>query len=863
MRTVVVDELATNLLLGLDFMISTNLVLEPNTRLVKCGKPTKLEQPELSPSIPRESDESLAHLVCSIHEGPRPTDPEEEPIHPFLDDRDEDERESPYVFTGETSKANLSMGEINIGKHLSREEEDELTNRLEGFREFFSFNGELGDCTVIEHEIDTEDHKPVHSAPYRQSNAICERVQQQVGEWLRDGVIRPSKSPWSLPVVVVPKKDQSLRMCIDLRRVNQITKRDVYPLPNLEDLLTSLNGSTYFSSLDLNQGYMQIRMEQSSIPKTAFITQEGLYEFVRMPFGLTNAPATFQRGMDIVLGGGLKWNSCLVHHDDVIIFGRDFEDHNRKMEAVLTRIRSAQLTIKPTKCAFGVTELRFLGHVVSKEGVRMDPLKVKSILEQPTPTDVGGIGSFIGLATYYRRFVKDFSKVAEPMIKLLKKNAQFEWGTEQQRAFEELKNRLSTQPKLCHYDPNLPLELRTDASGVGLGAILLHVFPEKEKRVIAYASRKLQAAEKNYGVTELECLAVVWAIDKFRIYLQGVQFKVVTDHLALQWLRTKKDLTARLMRWALKLEPYDYEVVYKSGVQNRDADFLSRYPVNRIAAGHRGTYRRKQHPLERADLEFEPGPRLTEQTIRNAQAEDPECQEIRRHLHERSQFSEIQGILLENIPYEGRRIGPRIVLPRALINDVLYALHDDPMSGHCGPRKIIWKFHQRYYLPRANRLIKRYVQSCHCCQRKKDRWTRRFGMLKPIEPGLRPFERIGIDILGPLRRSKGGNLRIVVVTDYMTRWAITRAIPRETAQAIASMLIEDIYLQFGAPETILSDRGTSFRSLLLAEIFKEFEVRHITSTPYHPQTNGLVMIRCTKVCVCVYMFFIVRFPKQD
>jgi len=519
---------------------------------------------------------------------------------------------SNLVFKEKTKPLKLARGEIPIGTELDEQQAKMIEDIVNRYDHIFSFEGELGDCNVLEYDIDTGDSKPIHSASYRHSPKVREQVQKQIDEWLRDGVIRPSSSPWASPIVIVPKKDNTMRMCIDLRGVNKLTTRDVHPLPNLEDTLTSLNGAIYFRSLDLNQGYMQIRMAEKAIPKTAFISHNGLYEFIRMPFGLTNVPATFQRCMNIVLSGS-TYNQCLVYLDDIIIFGNSFENHNRNLVNVLQRIQDANLTIKPSKCALAVKELRFLGHIVGGDGVKMDPKKIDAILKLPEPTTVTEIKSFIGSASYYRRFIKDFSKIAEPLTRLTKRGVPLEWKEEQQKAFDTIKTKMTTQPVLCHYDPKLPIELRTDACGYGLGAILLHIFSDNTKRVISYASRLMTAAEKNYCISAQECLAVVRAIDKFKHCLQGIRFTVITDHIALTWLQSKRELSGRLMRRSLLLQSYDFDVVYKSGKSHKDVDLLSRNPTGTVNRIKRGTHRTNEYiePEVQDEEEFNNPPSVT------------------------------------------------------------------------------------------------------------------------------------------------------------------------------------------------------------------------------------------------------------
>ena len=909
----------------------------------------------------------------------------------FADDPLED-RENPYIYKEKTRGMQMTGGVVDIGLELTENEENELKATLARHRGILAFEGQLGDCAIIEHSICTGDAKPINVAPFARARREREAVDAQISDWLNKGLIRESSSPWAARIVTVRKKDNTIRCCVDYRALNSVTQRNVYPLPTREDILSSLEGKGYFSSLDLNQGYMQIRVREEDIPKTAFVVQSGFYEFTRMPFGLTNAPATFQYVMDKVLAG-LKWKACLVYLDDIIVFGRDLEEHHNNLVQVFERIKAANLTLKPSKCAFAVSELKFLGHILSKDGVRMDPDKVRCIEEAPQPTNIHEIRSFIGLASYYRNFVKDFAKISEPLTRLTRNDVPFEWTSQQEEAFQEIKRRLTSEPTMCHFNHNIPVELRTDASGYGLGAVLLHLFPNGEKKVISYASRLLTQHEKNYGITEKECLAIVWAVEKFRIYLQGIKFRVVTDHLALTWLQSKKELTGRLMRWANKLQPYHFEVFYKSGKHHQDADFLSRYPLqlnsvdlrdanqasrrkelmdailaaqrtdpdvaklrteldrhpnfglegetlvrlnksetptrarilvpdvvlplvrqfcaedailghpgfkkllalfnqsfytpnahrkfkvlrmtgggaaskasgpyggqdsvgapNAAAAtilftrcGRRGTYRPAlaNEPTEETADNWTP-PTVSLRRLRKAQLEDTEC--IQRKGGGQPQFETRHGLLV-------LKEGGRIVVPLAMLPAVLYALHDDATGGHCGFRKTLARFNQRYYIRNATGRIKDYVRSCHLCQRRKQPWTRRYGLLQPIAPARTPFERVGIDTLGPFRRSRAGNEKVIVITDYMTRFALARAVPRENDAELADTLIQSVFLRFGAPQEILSDRGKSFRTQFIRRIYDEFKVRHLTSTAYHPQTIGLVerLNRTLSVMLSMYV----------
>ncbi|RWS03246.1 retrovirus-related Pol polyprotein from transposon 297-like protein [Dinothrombium tinctorium] len=498
----------------------------------------------------------------------------EQKFHQNQSEKENEEKENQH----KVEKMPLSTGEVNIGKGLTECQKQELKNVLNSHLDRFAFDPRsLGRTTVCKHEIDTGNSPPFNIAPYRAPFAQRQEIQRQINEMMALGVIRKSNSPYSSPVILVRKKDGSFRFCIDFRRLNADTVKDV-PLPNIDDALHSLTGAKVFATLDLNSGFWQIEIAEEHKCKTAFITTEGLYECNTMPFGLKNAPSRFQRLMDSVLSD-LKWRICIPYIDDVLIFGKNFEELLYNLDLVLCRFRNANLTLKPSKCVFFVNTVRYLGYVISDSGISPDPEKVKAVQEFPRPKDINNVRQFIGLASYYRKFIKNFSKTAEPLTRLTKKNENFYWSQEQEKAFEELKNKLSSAPVLAHFDPALEIEVRCDGSGVGLGAVLLQKHQDGMK-TIAYASRMLTTHEKNYPVSEIEALAVVFALEKFRMYLLRRKFKVYTDHCSLCWLMKKMKLAPRLAKWALCLQDFDFEVVYKNGKIHKDADCLSRNPVD-------------------------------------------------------------------------------------------------------------------------------------------------------------------------------------------------------------------------------------------------------------------------------------------
>ena len=331
---------------------------------------------------------------------------------------------------------------------------------------------ELGHTNLYVHKIDTGDSSPITQAPYRQSEQKREITRVQVEELLRDGIIRESFSPWSSPVVLVSKKGGEWRMCVDYRKINAVTKKDSYPIPDINTSLDALQGSCIFSLLDLRSGYHQVELNKRDRQKTAFTTSFGLYEYQTMPFGLCNAPATFQRLMDVCLGK-LKYNSCLVYIDDIIIFSKTMAEHFYRLEKIFKCLLNAGLTLKPQKCFFFQPKILYLGHIISANGQELDPEKVRAVQNFPTPTNVRAVRSFVALCSYYRKFIQGFAQIAQPLTKLTKKDEPFIWDEAQINAFETLKEKLSSNPVLTHFDPSLEVQLRTDASDVGLGAIIL------------------------------------------------------------------------------------------------------------------------------------------------------------------------------------------------------------------------------------------------------------------------------------------------------------------------------------------------------------------------------------------------------
>lgn len=769
------------------------------------------------------------------------------------------------------------------------------------------------------HRIDTGTHVPIKRAPYRVSPTEQKIIETEVEKMLQAGIISPSTSPWAAPVLLVEKADGSVRFCVDYRQLNRITHKDAYPLPRIDDMLDHIGKSTFRSTMDLVSGYWQIPVAVEDREKTAFATRQGTYEFNVMPFGLTNAPATFQRSMDIILAG-LNWTNTLVYIDDVVVFSPTFEEHMRDLQVVFNRIRQAMMFLKPRKCYFCRTELHFLGHILTKEGVHTDPQKVASVQNSPRPTSTTELRAFLGMTGYYRRFIKDYAHIAAPLTSRTSPYVRFNWDEECEHAWQELKERLVSAPVLRFPDFERPFLLHTDASDIAIGGVLAQLDDDGAEYVVAYGSRKLNPAEKRYPVHERECLSVIHWIKAYRPYLFGHPFTVFTDCGALQWLRTIKDPTGRLARWTMALERFDYELKHRPGQQNANADALSRPPLcetiqagEPLQADHESVLEMIPTTIStigaaatNADLEtdeetdeepLESGstteevvenmPNITEtqvlpsrddlgsvggggdetdgllqgeDSIARAQRSDSELKPIFRFLEKgllpnneekakklvavANQMTIVEGRLYRYWwpQRQDRRANTRLqlVIPPELRKEILAAHHDDLLGGHLGFDRTFDRIRERYWWPTVWKDTKNWVTTCGTCQRRKTPRLKKAGMLKPLPPATLPWERIAIDFIGPWTTTVRGNRFIMVVSDYLTRWPEAFALPDATARTVAKTLFDEIICRHGAPLSLLTDQGPQFTDGLIEGLNELLQIRRLYTTPYHPQTDGLV-----------------------
>ncbi|KAL2240852.1 UNVERIFIED_CONTAM: Transposon Ty3-I Gag-Pol polyprotein, partial [Sesamum indicum] len=668
----------------------------------------------------------------------------------------------------------------------------------------------------VDFKIDTiPGATPISIAPYKMASSKLKELKKQLEELLDKGFIRPSISPWGAPVLFVKKKDRSMRLCVDYRQLNRITIKNKYPLPRIDDLLDQLKGATVFSKIDLRSGYWQLRIEEESISKTAFRTRYGHYEFVVMPFGLTNAPATFMALMNKTLQPFLD-QFVIVFIDDILIYSSCPEEHKQHLRTILQILREKQFYGKFSKCEFWMEEISFLGRVVSKEGVEPDPAKVKAILEWEPPKNVSEIRSFLGLASYYRRCVKDFSIIAKPLTNLLKKNAPFNWNDKCAQSFEELKKRLTSAPILALPSGNGGYVVFTDASRQGLGCVLM-----QHGRVIAYASRQLRPHEMNYLTHDLELAAIVNALKIWRHYLYGETFQIFTDHKSLKYIPTQKELNLRQRRWMELLKDYDCTIDYHPGKANIVADALSRKTVDQLAGMI--CYNMEYLTALRAmDVHFSIGgdillatiqvkPSLKDK-IKDAQAKDPYLQRMKAKVQ------------------KGKK---------ELRMEIMHEAHYAPYAIHPGSTKMYRDLRPYYWWPTMKKNVAEFIAKCLTCQQVKAEHQALAGKLHPLTILAWKWEKIAMDFVIRLPRTFRRHDAIWVIVDRLTKSAHFLPIRQnDSLDKLAELYVSEIVRLHGIPTSIVSDTDPRFTSHFWGSLQTALGTKLHFSTTFYPQTDG-------------------------
>ena len=662
---------------------------------------------------------------------------------------------------------------------------------------------------------------------------------------------------------MVRKKDSSHRFCVDYRGLNAVTKADTFPLPRIDDLLDQLGKARYFSTLDLASGFWQIRMEPSSQEKTAFVTPQGLYEFRVMPFGLTNAPAVFQRLMQQVLAGlnpedGNEFVTAYI--DDILVFSPTLREHLEHLRIVIDRLREVHLKLNPLKCKFVREEVDYLGHVITVGGLKPNPRLTDAVQKFPQPRNVQDVRRFLGMSSYYRKFIPQFAKVAQPLHQLTAKSVPFVWTAECEAAFLSLKSRLVTSPVLAYPCFTKDFTLEMDASIQGLGAVLSQVQEDGKLHPVAYASWALNPSEKNYSVTELETLAVVWAVTHFHSYLYGSKVTVLTDHSAVKAVLETSNPTGKHARWWTRVYGRGVEVriVYRAGRENASADALSRRP-QQPAPLHGIAQDETQVAAVYADRDITElmqegpdSPGVEEEGYGAEQGKDPSLKEMidflqngvlpedsdraRKLSAQECLFALVDGILYFIDARHGNC--KRVAVPSHLREQLLRESHRGIYSGHFSGNRLYNLLVKHWWWPGMYADAMAFCKKCPECAIVTGAGRQLKPSLKPI-PVQRPFQIMGLDIMD-LPATEQGNKHVVVFQDMFTKWPLVFPVPDQKAERIARLLCEEIVPLFGVPEALLTDRGANLLSHLVLDVCALLGIEKLNTTAYHPQCDGMV-----------------------
>jgi len=729
-----------------------------------------------------------------------------------------------------------------------------------------------------EHAVDLVQGATPQSRPlFRLSRKEREELQRTINELLEKGYIKPSTSPFGAPILFVGKKDGTLRMCVDYRALNKLTIKNRYPLPRIDDLLDTLSCASHFTTLDLASGYHQIKVKEEDTHKTAFRTPLGLFEWLVMPFGLCNAPSTFQNAMDKVFGQRIG-RFVLVYMDDILIYSRSREEHLQHLQEVFNLLSSHNYYLKRKKCDFMKTEVTFLGHVISKAGIHVDPSKLDVIRQWKRPEDKSEIRSLLGFGNYFRRFIFRYSEMVMPLIELTRENVPTIWTPQCEEAFINLKNAIINAPVLRHPDLNKPFQLVCDASLYASGAILM-----QEGHPIAFASKKFSPAEKNYSTEDRELLAIIQGLKLFRCYLEGSPCTLITDHNPLRYFDTKKELSPRQARWAHYLSRFDYKWEWIQGKLN-PADFLSRNPahaamlmavITRSAtanpppvtvqsfteelgklkqtrtrkkttkkASPRKSKKKKKYQAQAIDLPqewFQPSSEASATSVSDSSSFRMDVALVQLGYQRDTWFEKAENTKPLTLKKDLWWKGSALVIPDYLHlrTSLLKEFHEVKYSGHVGIHKTIQHLKRHYWWPKLNEDVKKWVRSCLHCQRNKADNKRPSGLMKPLPIPPRPWSSVSMDFITDLPETECGHDAICVFVDRLTKYV--HFVPCEktaTALDVAQLFHNTIFKLHGRPDDIVSDRDPKFVSNLWKEVHRLMGTTLNMSSGYHAQTDG-------------------------
>lgn len=759
------------------------------------------------------------------------------------------------VLAVEKSEINLTKvcEEIDSLVNCEKDVKTQLLPTLAKYRDILAIPGEqLGQTHLIELALKLkEGTKPIALAPYKIPHSKELKLEAEIDRLLKQGTIAPTNSPWSFPVVIVAKPDDSIRLCVDYRKLNEVTESDNYPLPVIEDLLMGLGDSKIFTQLDLVQAYHQVPLSEETRPMTAFSIKRGHYEFQSAPYGIKQMPAVFQRLMNNLFP---NHKNVTTYLDDLLIHSKNIEEHFQHLEEVLTKLREAGLKVKLKKCSFCQSSVRYLGYELTDKGFKPLNDKVAAINKFPIPNKEDDVRSFLGMAGYYRKYIDNFSTIAQPLSNLLKKDVPFCWTNECENSFKKLKDKLSAAPVLTYPNFKLPFFIETDASQKGIGAVLSQKDEKGGKlKPIAFASRLLKSAENNYSVTEKEALAVVWALRKFRYTVYGYPVTVITDHQPLVSLFTRTLPPGRLGRWALLIQEFGIKIKYKPGCLNYVPDALSRYPIEAeetiqedstvLLIDTHGV--KAKQPVQAWSLE----------ELKAAQSTDENIIAIRTYLENGEkgkqpilptgctidQFKVHQDIVYHTKEGTSTRTGTqtiRLLVPEKLVPNLLNLYHNSTIIGHRGIDHTVHRINTLYVVFNLKQKVEEYVTNCvKCIEHRMN--PRKPAPISKYEVIPRPFHSMHMDILGPFPVTREGYKYIIVYVDRFSRYTLIDKLKDRTAQSVAASLVNKVITEYSTPSVLISDNALEFTSAIVSELCKLFKIKKTEIIAYHPAANGL------------------------
>lgn len=684
----------------------------------------------------------------------------------------------------------------------------------------------LGKTDLITHSIDIGNAKPVKQRHFPVSPAVEKEMYAEIDRMLSLDVIEESDSAWSSPIVMVTKPGK-VRICLDCRKINSFTEKDAYPLPQISGILSRLPKAEYITSLDLKDAYWQVPLEPQSRDKTAFtVPGRPLYQFKVMPFGLCNATSTMSRLMDKVVPFSLR-NEVFIYLDDLLVVSCSFERHIEVLREIALHIKRAGLTINIGKSHFCMRRVRYLGHIIGEGGIRTDPEKVSAITQFPIPKTLRSLRRFMGMCGWYRKFVPNFATLASPLTDLMTTKRRFSLTEAAIKAFEELKSCLTKAPVLRSPDFTKPFAIHCDASKTGVGAVLVQTSEEGDERPVAFISKKLNKSQRNYTVTEQECLAAIVALKHFRAYVEGHEFTIITDHASLKWLMSNHDLNSRLARWALALQRFKFEIKHRKGSLNVVPDFLSRLNEDEVAA---------------IDIEEGLLIDLNSEHFKSTEYKEWVCKVQANNANFPDLKTEGGYVYRRAEHLTGERTHDeyawKLWVPKELVSLVISRAHNSPMASHGGIHKTIERVRRYYFWPNLVYDIKAYINACQVCKSTKaPNHVLRPPMGKAVETH-RVFQRLFVDFLGPYPRSRSGNIGIFIVLDHFSKFVFLKPVRKINAEVVVKYLEGELFMTFGVPETVVSDNGSQFRSEAFQKLMKRYDITHTLTAVHSPQANA-------------------------